>query len=403
MFEDLLGLASTISSSHNTEPDDVIKTKNALAQTGHYEVPSFGITPYPDSPMIDGMKSFQKDNGLKIDGVMRPGGPTETALGKKTGSNSSVDLYASAPKKPKQPKPQPPKIDPLTGLAEIKMPKVAKPKANPWFKSAKVKPLTDEDHSSNTRAMNGMLQYSKNGSLPGLYANTMKGGDDKAINEFANLLQQLGDRKPERVDGLEREVMAKLPSGVQAKIQNMDVDEEEPKPVQVAAIQKNAPKPSMTHERVMELQRQFQENPEKFIRAKQPNVNQTGGDVQVAFAPLLAFIPWLALGMGVSAMIAQQTYNGWSVSKQQDARDDYDDYKDGERDDTDYGDEDNFDNCRDRWELERYECDTVKRVYGQRKGRECQEVAADRLDLCKNEGYPNPSYPPRYDPNRNYD
>jgi hypothetical protein len=38
-------------------------------------------------------------------------------------------------------------------------------------------------------------------------------------------IQQLNERKPERVEGLEREVMTKLPPAVQAKIQNMGVDE----------------------------------------------------------------------------------------------------------------------------------------------------------------------------------
>lgn len=384
MFEDLLGLASTISSSHNTEPDDIIKTKNALAQTGHYEVSSFGTTPYPDSPMIDGMKNFQKDNGLKVDGVMRPGGPTETALGKQTGSNSSIDPYAPTPKKPK---PRPSKVDPLTGLAEIKMPKVAKPKVNPWFKSAEVKPLPDEDHSSNTRAMNGMLQYSKNGSLPGLYANSMKGGDDKAINEFANLLQQLSDRKPERVDGLEREVMAKLPSGVQAKIQNMGVDEEEPKPIQVAVVQQNSPKPSMTHEKVAQLMKGYEENPDKFIRVKQPNTNQTGGDVQVANVVVLGrFLMWLVGFLGLATVEeARKKYDNSSRSKQRYYQREYSKEKDD-------GDSDR-DTCRDEYDAEYGRCSS-------RPGKwlnDCRDRAAHRRRLCHRNGdVPDPEAPPEW-------
>lgn len=30
--------------------------------------------------MFDGIKRFQKENRLKVDGLMRPGGPTETAI-----------------------------------------------------------------------------------------------------------------------------------------------------------------------------------------------------------------------------------------------------------------------------------------------------------------------------------
>ncbi len=38
------------------------------------------MTPYPDTRMFDGLKAFQKENGLKIDGMMKPGGPTENTL-----------------------------------------------------------------------------------------------------------------------------------------------------------------------------------------------------------------------------------------------------------------------------------------------------------------------------------
>lgn len=140
---DLLGLSSTISPFNDTQPDDVIKTKSALAQTGHYQVPDFGITPYPDTPMIDGIKKFQKDNGLKIDGVMKPQGPTETALGSQTKSISTVNPFAATQEEKKPSTPKPPKIDPLTGLPEQKAPKLKMPTAKQWEQVAEMqKPKT---------------------------------------------------------------------------------------------------------------------------------------------------------------------------------------------------------------------------------------------------------------------
>jgi len=79
----ILELRKTVGPSHNVEPDDILALKKALNQTGHYKVPDFGITPYPDTPLIKGIKKFQKDHDLKVDGVMKPGGPTENALGRK--------------------------------------------------------------------------------------------------------------------------------------------------------------------------------------------------------------------------------------------------------------------------------------------------------------------------------
>lgn len=74
----MFSINGLISEGANTEPNDVLKTKTALAQTGHYKVPSHGIVPFPDRQMIDGLKNFQRDNGLTVDGVMRPKGPTDS-------------------------------------------------------------------------------------------------------------------------------------------------------------------------------------------------------------------------------------------------------------------------------------------------------------------------------------
>ncbi len=74
----------TIGSSWNVDEDDVVKTKTALKKTGDYKAPEWGVTGYPDQHMFDGLKSFQKREGLQVDGVMKPGGPTEKRLAQKT-------------------------------------------------------------------------------------------------------------------------------------------------------------------------------------------------------------------------------------------------------------------------------------------------------------------------------
>ena len=73
----------TIGSSWNVDEDDVVKTKTALKKTGDYNAPDWGVTGYPDQDMFDGLKSFQKREGLEVDGVMKPDGPTEKRLRQK--------------------------------------------------------------------------------------------------------------------------------------------------------------------------------------------------------------------------------------------------------------------------------------------------------------------------------
>lgn len=174
--------------------------------------------------MINGLKSFQQKNGLKVDGVMKPGGPTESKIGETLAGQgvTTVDPLAT---NASTSKPKPPKIDPTTGLAEIKMPKLKQMK-NPWFKSSKLQPVSDEAHAENTRTMDGMLNYSSNGFLPTLFADAIKSSGDKAVSEFANFLSQLSDRKKDRVDGFEQEVIEKLPE--HSKQVLLSLQEQEP-------------------------------------------------------------------------------------------------------------------------------------------------------------------------------
>jgi len=60
---------------------DIVNAKRALSQLGYYQ-PPFGneMGAWVDGALFDGIRNFQRDNRLKVDGVMRPGGPTETAI-----------------------------------------------------------------------------------------------------------------------------------------------------------------------------------------------------------------------------------------------------------------------------------------------------------------------------------
>jgi len=79
---DFFSLEGPISASANAHPDDVVKTKTALQNVGAYTPPNHGITDIPDSAMIKGVETFQKRNGLRVDGVMKPNGPTAATLNK---------------------------------------------------------------------------------------------------------------------------------------------------------------------------------------------------------------------------------------------------------------------------------------------------------------------------------
>lgn len=70
-------LKQTLGSSYDTNPDDVWITKHNLQKAGFYQQPEHGMTEFPDNQLIDAVKQYQSENGLRIDGVMKPGGETE--------------------------------------------------------------------------------------------------------------------------------------------------------------------------------------------------------------------------------------------------------------------------------------------------------------------------------------
>jgi hypothetical protein len=77
MFDfDPLILAAPLSTTSASDPDDVLTAKRAFNRLGYYGVPSYGLTPYPDQPLFDGIRAYQKDSDLTVDGLMMPGGET---------------------------------------------------------------------------------------------------------------------------------------------------------------------------------------------------------------------------------------------------------------------------------------------------------------------------------------
>lgn len=87
-------LKATLASNSAADEDDVVSVKTSLKRLGYYEEPDYGLTPYPDRPLFTAIRSFQKDNDLDVDGVMKPAGPTELKLAE------ALKQKAAAPTQP---------------------------------------------------------------------------------------------------------------------------------------------------------------------------------------------------------------------------------------------------------------------------------------------------------------
>lgn len=65
-----------LSPNAQAHPADVVAAKLILRDLGHYEVPEWGVSEYPDRNLFEAIKSFQSQQGLKQDGVIKADGET---------------------------------------------------------------------------------------------------------------------------------------------------------------------------------------------------------------------------------------------------------------------------------------------------------------------------------------
>ncbi|MCC6598473.1 MAG: peptidoglycan-binding protein [Alphaproteobacteria bacterium] len=76
-------LKGPIASNASTDLEDSAMIKMALTSLRYYDDTETGLSPYGDRQLFQAVKSFQKDNGLKVDGVINPDGPTQKEIKKK--------------------------------------------------------------------------------------------------------------------------------------------------------------------------------------------------------------------------------------------------------------------------------------------------------------------------------
>jgi len=79
----MLRLGKSVGSGQRNDEDDVEAFDNAMREIGAYTPPSeYAMAPqrYLTEPVVDALKQFQEQKGIKIDGYAEPGGETERAI-----------------------------------------------------------------------------------------------------------------------------------------------------------------------------------------------------------------------------------------------------------------------------------------------------------------------------------
>ncbi|MBL4692769.1 MAG: hypothetical protein JKY92_05515 [Magnetovibrio sp.] len=75
----ILKLRRALSANINSNPEDVLAAKTFLQNQGLYKAPDWGISEFPDRALFKAIEAFQKNNNLRVDGIMKPKGETEAA------------------------------------------------------------------------------------------------------------------------------------------------------------------------------------------------------------------------------------------------------------------------------------------------------------------------------------
>lgn len=81
-------LMSPISARHSIDPNDIMVTKRSLQRFGHYEPWDGQLNENTDNELFDGIEIFQKERGLKVDGIIQPDGETALEFGRLLAPNT---------------------------------------------------------------------------------------------------------------------------------------------------------------------------------------------------------------------------------------------------------------------------------------------------------------------------
>ncbi len=129
-------LEGPVSATNDVEPSDSRKVKRALMRLGHLDSADVVSLDFVDTPLLEGVKSFQEEKGLRVDGVVKPGGPTEGMIARSLRKQDKVTKTpgpsdSAGMNRQKLPRPRP---KPTNKKPDPKTPITAKPSGIVVFK-----------------------------------------------------------------------------------------------------------------------------------------------------------------------------------------------------------------------------------------------------------------------------
>lgn len=235
-------LKSTLSPSVSVGLSDAHNAKDVFRSLGYYKPPKHGMTDIPDNALFEGIKQFQSDNSLKRDGVMKPGGETEQAIGKilekehRRDTNSSPTLGINPNPKPSLlgslPRTTPPispgEHDPIKRRQPIVVTKQVEQQLKPlkdFLDTIAKAARNNEIVSSNARTVQAVLKTTNHRDLAKVHAAAIEDSGDEALAEVINFKNQLLAASKPAHDNWLREISKEMPEKVERMMMAINAED----------------------------------------------------------------------------------------------------------------------------------------------------------------------------------
>jgi peptidoglycan hydrolase-like protein with peptidoglycan-binding domain len=209
---------------------DVEIVENLLGKSGYLDLKKTGgSTGFFGHYTDKAVKEFQKDHGLKTDGLLLPEGPTLERMTKLSNHRPYGHAAVSGPISRKVgsgkwieeiesqgiPLPSP---DGPKDRSKIPLPNPGRP----WWRTSGIGDIDASGHAENGRLVDAIINTNRNGSVSGLIADALNSGKPKALDEVSNFLNQLSDKDPVRAINLSNEVFNKTSKQAQNSLSKIE-------------------------------------------------------------------------------------------------------------------------------------------------------------------------------------
>lgn len=234
--DDFFTLGAPIGPDQPNRREDLIKVETILGNSGDFDLPRRGGPTGFWGPDHEGaVKAFQTREGLKVDGLLNPGGPTITAMKSRLGGL----LSAFTP-------PTPSEVDDHhadrdnggPGLLNLRPPRVTIRRDGP------VPELDEETLAFNRASAGAIAGSSQDGDIPAFRARTVAQLGQTGIDAAHDMLDQVAVRSGrDRADRLAHAILSNLPAGQQRAFLGGELPPGRPLGVKLAALADDGERP----------------------------------------------------------------------------------------------------------------------------------------------------------------